>query len=1323
MKTSALAAITLFTFAGCQGGIGFAPAGTRGRVMELDTVADPPANTSLLVLAAGADRPHVSDVIEKQLNGEVYHEEGTRLMVVRVPENADAALAQLGVAQRFERAVQDGEIAGTTLEESRFVRVFNNRYYPDAATAKFAVTRLARDPSQPFEEAPRAAAVTSGGFDMVTTPYASGTIVVALVLPESNGVAEPSTEDWTEDAIVATYQKVQTALEGIERSEPNANLRFILHYESSPANGGLPGTVDCDFEYGLHAGFGSSGTEQGGADEGTVSAALYAKILGHPVASDSDGAYEYLNNLREQYRADGGYVIKISPDLNGTAPFRAHATINGPWTSLTTDYGFETFMHESGHIFGALDEYCPDACVPPTAISGYLGAIDANSTYVVGGPGFTNGQGEDQQSLMQFNQPDDVDGYTRRAWGWADSDGDGILEVRDTLPQTIVKVSADAHGHLHIDGGVTDVPESPYFNTPRSFNHIAAVEWRFSDMANSSWFSVPLDVTSQSRIGETVPIDLDLGRVPPGKYDLLIRARNTVGNTDPQPVEATVVVSGPHGENPPRVALTSAKLTGSPRTQFHLTAIADDRDAGDLVKVRFDLDGDGDFDTLYSTTRTAVAKNLTPGVHHLQVEAKDLSGKTAIAGVDVVVLATDAPPQIDIAGGVGELFVADGMPLLTATGADPDGDAVQYDWIVDSATEDRPYHFETGFGAPATFQPQLATPLALVTTPVRLGRIFLGADGAGAPPPAQIGAGPNIALRSMLISPTVMVTAYGREGLYFTNVSDFANPTPMMHLILQTDARDLFLDGTKLFVLGESLTVVDVTDPTNPKELPQKSAVAASAADTQADSDPIPDGDAKNGVIHDHAIAPGVLSSLTVSFVIDHPAPQELRLTLDYLDQFNTQRELVLQDQVAGPAGQQTYTFTSDNGGPLAAMVGLVALPSVELHAMDVVGNGISGTLISTSVSSTTSTNAYLPANGAQVLAGAVSSGRYLALVGLGLEVVDTNKIDGLKKTASVSGTGAYGAVVTGSTVIALSPLAVKGGGGGGGGKATPVPATPATKGLYAVSLANPKKPAITRIDPIDTAGAGLFLVGDRLYFNQMIDDGSGRGGTVVPEIASASAFLAGGAYQIGALPDQFGGALFGDDSLIWTEANGQISSYDVHDPKAPVLVTQYFRPTPSMFQSLGGLHVSLAVGHDLFLASLGTVVNPVSRVYRVTLQARDASGLVGTAARNLFIQPYDHAPQIASVQVVSGQQAGDTFVVQVVATDPDSTTTWDPALSVRADLDGDGYYEIGWTPIPPGEPWDLSLVDAQSGHHHAHVQVRDTFAATADATLRIDVP
>ena len=67
----------------------------------------------------------------------------------------------------------------------------------------------------------------------------------------------------------------------------------------------------------------------------------------------------------------------------------------------------------------------------------------------------------------------------------------------------------------------------------------------------------------------------------------------------------------------------------------------------------------------------------------------------------------------------------------------------------------------------------------------------------------------------------------GQESLLDLHgyIERMAQPQPITRLYLETDARDLVLVGKTLFVLGESLAAVDVTDPTAPHEILQGKTV------------------------------------------------------------------------------------------------------------------------------------------------------------------------------------------------------------------------------------------------------------------------------------------------------------------------------------------------------------------------------------------------------------------------------------------------------------------------------------------------------------------
>ena len=121
-------------------------------------------------------------------------------------------------------------------------------------------------------------------------------------------------------------------------------------------------------------------------------------------------------------------------------------------------------MHEFGHIFGAHDEYCPDACVPPNALAGYLGMINANACLAT-----TSAAGSTRARRVGVvadgvNNPAKINGYTRGAWGWLDTDGDGLVEVRDTLPRSALTARVDAAGRVRLQGTVADVAMTRIWN-------------------------------------------------------------------------------------------------------------------------------------------------------------------------------------------------------------------------------------------------------------------------------------------------------------------------------------------------------------------------------------------------------------------------------------------------------------------------------------------------------------------------------------------------------------------------------------------------------------------------------------------------------------------------------------------------------------------------------------------------------------------------------------------------------------------------------------------------------------------------------------------
>ncbi|MBI4509168.1 MAG: hypothetical protein HY698_06005 [Deltaproteobacteria bacterium] len=1290
--------------------------------LELDDVGFPPKSVSLLVLTDGTSPDKVAKAVE-ELGGVVLHSLPPRLVLAQLPGSSESIQRDLGIVARYDQAVDPSVVGARNLNEERFIRVFDNRYYPKEVTPELRTTLLKtagrdeiKDELPPFAPPrPSGAAILPGEptpepHDFLPVPYAAGTVVVSVVLPESNGVAEPSTEDWSEDMVVETYEKIQVALEAVSRSEPNAGLRFILHYESHPAKDGLPGTVDVDWEFGKQVALGY---------EHVVDRQILSRLLGREVNEGNawEAQYEYTTKLKRQYGADGAFMIKVAANRNFTAGLRAHAAIFGPYTTLDTNYSYHTFAHEFGHIFGALDEYCPDACVSPTALGGYLGMANANATYREGGEGINNGQGEDIPSLMIGNDPNQVNGYTRAAWGWLDTDGDGILEVRDTSPSAAIDPALEG-SVVFLRGAVEDRGATRIYSTDRrSINRVSAVLYRFPAV-DPTWFRIPVDAPGY----RVTPVDLELGVLPAGRHVIEISAENSVGNVDPAPRQHEIVVAE-HGINtPPHVRLEASPRAGSARTPVVLTAATLDLD-GDQVQVRFDLDGDGRFDTPYSTELSTTVQ-LPAGVRQVNVEARDERAATATAHVEVLVRDDNAPPSLALANQPSLLFgnheIAPTFEVASVN--DPDGDPVEINWIAESATMDWPFRVETGFSADnLSFSAAASLPAVLKTTSLDLS-----------------GGDKELYDRAFLrgglkVGPNLVATAAGGLGVIFTDIADRKSPRLVARVPLETNAEQMVLDGSRLFVLGSLLTVIDLGDPTRPREIKQAKPVRGSFAQSQNDAQPIEDG-AEKGTGHDYFLSYGEkIDSFQIDLDIEHKRPSDLRIVAALTGEFGEERQIVLWDHKTAPGGRRTYSFTMRNAPGLRELAGKLAFGNLSVRVADDRANGEAGTLHSGRVSLGTLSRGVRLLPGAQALLG-VHKGRYVVVAGKGLQVFDARIGRHVSEVSRVTGTGTYSGTLAGSIALVLSPLKVEPPKDPALASAEEMEALraprPRTRGFYAVDLTAPASPKILRIDETYADGGEIFASGDRFYFTPAAPREKGEGEVRGTLIGDARRFASRRDWILGTLPLAITGRPIIDGDALWASVlSGGIAGFDVRYPAKARLTHRYVRPSWGQLVSLGGAEAVLLEG--LLNAKVANLLDPqytISRTMRITAEARDVRGAVTRASRTIHVIPYDHAPVVQSLTVEPDPAGGaGAYLVKVFISDPDGDVSWDSNHLVRADLDGDGWFETHWEFVWRNKEreWEPLVYRTQlsSGRHAIRVQARDGFYAIGQAETVVEIP
>jgi hypothetical protein len=258
----------------------------------------------------------------------------------------------------------------------------------------------------------------------------------------------------------------------------------------------------------------------------------------------------------------------------------------------------------------------------------------------------------------------------------------------------------------------------------------------------------------------------------------------------------------------------------------------------------------------------------------------------------------------------------------------------------------------------------------------------------------------------------------------------------------------------------------------------------------------------------------------------------------------------------------------------------------------------------------------------------------------------------------------------------------------------------------------------------IDTAygeeGGDLFAVGSRLYLNVWGRDGETRGTIIGDPLAFARGSSS---WQLGTMPRLISSQAFGNDRTLYAIGDqGKVQKWDVSRPRAARLLDEYARPQHSQMVEIASGKALLFDGAPFGrVVDLSQTVSIVSRVWRITLQARDAQGAVREVSRVVHLVPYDHAPSISAAQV-KGSLAGEDIAFEIAATDPDRATTWDPNLFVRGDLDGDGIYETEWSYVPGKEPLTLLSRFATPGKRTLRFQVKDGFFATAETSLEVDI-
>jgi hypothetical protein len=197
---------------------------------------------------------------------------------------------------------------------------------------------------------------------------------------------------------------------------------------------------------------------------------------------------------------------------------------NGAWGSARMDM---VIRHELLHAFYAFDEYAGSACTC-TEHRGYLdgGNVNCETCNAIAG------------ACVMISNGDALCPATRRQVGWADLDGDGVIDVVGQDPDTFLDSMPSRICAAPVLSGVASVLAATDRNTylgishpSISVNRIAGVEVRADGgpwaLAHAEGSTDDIAALPQVRFSVTFP------SLAPGPHRLEARARDDHGNTDP----------------------------------------------------------------------------------------------------------------------------------------------------------------------------------------------------------------------------------------------------------------------------------------------------------------------------------------------------------------------------------------------------------------------------------------------------------------------------------------------------------------------------------------------------------------------------------------------------------------------------------------------------------------------------------------------------------------------------------------------------------------------------------------------------------------------
>jgi len=345
-----------------------------------------------------------------------------------------------------------------------------------------------------------------------TAEYMLGRVAVTVVLLESNGIVDPSTEDWNPTHRQEVLRNIEDGLDwwrqALAKRTDKHTLDFVLDRKF----------VDSAF---------STAYEpiQRSSDDYSLWANDFLVAQGYgsnPLLDDNMRAFNQSQRMKLQ--TDWAFTIFVVNSQNDSdGQFALGGTYRGAFSFagglfqvVPSTRPASTFAHETGHMFWALDEYAGGSSYYRQR--GYYNTQNTNAIVANPDPAFSQ-----QDSIMSEDTALDR-AYVNRTSpastfalvGWQDSDGDGIFDVLDVPLALELTGQYDPFSGRFRWTGRASVGTLPNLNSSGnqssiSIDRIARLETRIE---GGEWTTRSLPNSSAVAVDVTIDVDpKDLGKV------------------------------------------------------------------------------------------------------------------------------------------------------------------------------------------------------------------------------------------------------------------------------------------------------------------------------------------------------------------------------------------------------------------------------------------------------------------------------------------------------------------------------------------------------------------------------------------------------------------------------------------------------------------------------------------------------------------------------------------------------------------------------------------------------------------------------------------